>query len=65
MMKYDEYVNITFCDEIIFLDIFRTLFGQTDRQTDRLTDIVVYREVTLPKSSLKLGDLFINTLPNI
>ena len=48
MMKY---VYIAFCDEIFFSDIFRTLCGQTEnRQTDRQTDIVVYREVTLPKT---------------
>ena len=33
----------------LFFGHFRTLFGQTDRQTDRQTDIVVNREVTLPK----------------
>ena len=43
MMKY---VYIAFCDEIIF----RTFFGHfSDRQTDWQTDIVIHREVTLPK----------------
>ena len=36
--------------KLYFLDIFRTLFGETDRQTD----IVVYREVTLPKKDAEI-----------
>ena len=42
------YVYITYCDEE---EKFRTFF-RTGQQSDGQTDIVVYREVALPKIGL-------------
>ena len=44
-----KYVYIAFCDEIIFFLNFLDTF-----RTDRQTDIVVHREVTLPKTATTL-----------
>ena len=37
---------------LVFCLIRTVFFGQTDRQTDRQTVIVVLKEVTLPKTSI-------------